>query len=564
VCGDDALAFRLAGELVQRHHGQVVVVIRSADGPYLRRIAGLDSVRVIEWDGSYTDAFTAAHIAAADALALVERNDVANIDAALSAHEMCPGLRMVVRMFNTSLGEGLAELPYCTVLSDGAIAAPAFVAAALGEATPTLRLHDNTLFVGHRSEVSTRDTLCGLATTAGRDEPELLPANQAAADLVLARAAPTTAGTVHRRPGLTNRYPIGGVLARVWRRLRIVLAVFVGLLFIGAGVLLAVRPEHNWWAALYTSVLVVVGSGDANADVTTAEQVTITALAMLGIALVPLLTATVVDAVVKTRLELAQGWLSKPASDHVVVVGLGGIGSHVIRALHDRGVDVVAIDRSADARGAQVARDLRIPLIVGDASRKEILQAASVSTCRSLMVITSDDVTNLETALAARGIRRDLRVVLRLFDGDMAARVQHAFDIADSHSVSYLAVPSFAARMLGRDLDTVPVGRHVLLVATLTVGAYAPLEDRTVRDVWRPNEAWLCELTNPLGQRLESPAGGRRIRRGDKLLVVATRNGLARLVAETTAPPESAPRPPIVLHDALPPGPVGPNPNAQR
>ena len=95
-------------------------------------------------------ALAAADLATAGALALLERDDVANMDAALRAHKFNPALRVVVRMFNTSLGEGLAQLPYCTVLSDTEIAAPAFVAAAIGEDMPTVRLRDGAFVVADR------------------------------------------------------------------------------------------------------------------------------------------------------------------------------------------------------------------------------------------------------------------------------------------------------------------------------------------------------------------------------------------------------------------------------
>jgi hypothetical protein len=65
--------------------------------------------------------------------------------------------------------------------------------------------------------------------------------------------------------------------------------------------------------------------------------------------------------------------------------------------------------------------------------------------CR-LMAITADDATNLETALIGPAIRRDVPVVLRLFDGDFADRIQRAFNITVSRSVSYLA-PPFAAHI---------------------------------------------------------------------------------------------------------------------
>src|SRR6202000_2800637 len=103
-----------------------------------------------------------------------------------------------------------------------------------------------------------------------------------------------------------------------------------------------------------------------------------------------------------------------------------------------------------------------------------------------LITATSSDMVNLETALQARAMRGDdsLRIVLRLFDDDLAYRVSRNLANVVSRSVSYLAAPAFAVAMLEHQvLRTIPVGRHVLLIADLRVepgGASAggPLPDR--------------------------------------------------------------------------------------
>nr|MDT0663291.1 NAD-binding protein [Micromonospora sp. DSM 115978] len=550
ICGDDSLAYRLADELLNRHGCGVTIIMRSRTSRYGRRITNLTGVRIIESDRPDTDAYRAADLDSADALALVERDDVANIEAALHAHDLNPGLRIVVRMFNTSLGDGIGRLPYCTVLSDGALAAPAFVAAAVGEVAPKEGLRNGTMFVAHRDEVPARAVLVGLASTVGRDDPEVLPAEQDDADLVLASAAPPTLPAPTRRRRPTQGYPVGLIVGRVWRRVRLMLGVFAALLLAGAGLLGWQRPELTRWEAFYSATLAAFGGADADPTATALEQVTLVVLTICSIAVIPLLTAAVVDAVVKVRLDVTDGALPRRIAGHVVVVGLGGVGSHVVEALHALGVDVVAVDRSADARGAQVARELGLPLVVGDARRRETLLAASVPTCAALLAITSDDATNLESALVARTVRSDLRVVLRLFDGDFAQQVQRAFDLTISRSVSYLAVPSFAARMLGQELEAVAVERRVLLIAEIVVAPYSALENRTVGDVRRPGAAWLVRLTNALGAKLPaSVAAGRRLQRNDRLLVVATRAGLARLMAEAAPPPENAPRPAIVPYE---------------
>jgi Trk K+ transport system NAD-binding subunit len=263
------------------------------------------------------------------------------------------------------------------------------------------------------------------------------------------------------------------------------------------------------------------------------------------------LTAAVVDAAVNARLALASVGPIDPLSDHVVVVGLGNVGTRVVEALHDFGVDVVAIDRRDQAPGVRVARDLGIPVIVGDATQEGTLRAAWVQTCRALVVVSVDDVNNLETALLGRALAKDLRVVLRLFDGDFADRVERAFGLTISRSVSYLAAPVFAAAMMGRAvLDAIQVRRRVLLVAELPVGPGSDLEGEQVGKLGRPHESRLLAVRTGRGaQTLWSPPAGRRLVRTDRILVVATRIGLSRLLTRSSPAGEEEPRRPVAALD---------------
>ena len=71
----------------------------------------------------------------------------------------------------------------------------------------------------------------------------------------------------------------------------------------------------------------------------------------------------------------------------------------------------------------------------------------------SLGPFTDDDAANLTTAFHARALRSDLRIVLRLFDPDLAARLDRALGDYRSRSVSSLAAPSFAAAAVGWDAE---------------------------------------------------------------------------------------------------------------
>jgi Trk K+ transport system NAD-binding subunit len=217
------------------------------------------------------------------------------------------------------------------------------------------------------------------------------------------------------------------------------------------------------------------------------------------------------------------------------VVGLGNVGTRVIRQLYQRGLQVVAIDKTDHARGAALARELDVPVIIGDASREETLRAASVQTCRALVVLSTDDVVNLEAAINGRALNPGLRVVLRLFDGDFADRVERAFHIDVSRSVSYLAAPAFAAAMLQRDvIGAIPVNRKVLLIAEVPVCAGSFADGVSVADVQGLDGVRVIAVTSS-GSTHWSPRPDRSLAVDDRLTVVATRDGLGRVVAATSA-----------------------------
>ncbi|MEV4533353.1 NAD-binding protein [Asanoa sp. NPDC049518] len=553
VWGDNTLARRLASELINTYAVPVTVIVRSADADQAPDIADLEPETgdpdlrpvVVAAARLTPDVLVRAGVAEASAVALVERDDVANVDAAMMVRELNPTARIVVRVYNPILAQGVtAMLGDCDVLSGSEIAAPAFVAAALGDDVPTyVRLTDEFLVTAHRSEQPDPDDIvCGLAVLDGRAEPETLPADESRADLLLVRRY----GEPPRHKARPARLPLRVtrlVLGR--RRLRYALAGVVALLFVSTALLAHLR-DLTVWEAGYLAVVTAIGGIEGEVTGGAVEHVVLVALGLAGVALVPFVTVLVVEAVVTARLALASGALTRPVANHVVIVGLGNVGTRVLRELHGFGVDLVCVDRSADARGVAVARELGVPVIIGNGNSAETLRAASVATARALLVLSTDDVSNLETALLGRALHGGrLRVVLRLYDEDFARRVKRTFDIDLSRSVSYLAAPAFAAALFGREvIDAIPVGRRVLLVADIPVGAGSDLEGRLCPEVDRPTEVRLIAVrTGRIGQTLWTVPERRRLVRTDRLIVVATRAGLAGLLARTRPNPDAPPLP---------------------
>jgi Trk K+ transport system NAD-binding subunit len=294
---------------------------------------------------------------------------------------------------------------------------------------------------------------------------------------------------------------------------------------------------YSWPDAVYLTVLDAAGAAQPDRELSVAEKIIQSMITIVGIAFIPVVTAAVVDAIVGSRLAAALG-RPRPVSGHVVVVGLGNVGSRVIEQLHDLGVTVLGVERDESSRGVAKARHLGLPVVIGDASREDTLREAYVESSRALVAVTNNDVTNLEAALHGRAMRSDLRIVLRLFDDDLAERVQRSFSIQISRSVSFLAAPAFAAAMMHHDvLATIPVGRRVLLIAEVPVAGGSPLAGQRLEQINVEGLARVFALQRHGSDRLElPPPAAHPLAGGDRLVVVATRGGLSTLLARAEPP----------------------------
>jgi Trk K+ transport system NAD-binding subunit len=528
VCGDGPLAYRITEELTSRYGERVTVILPSRQRNHGPRLAALRGVRVLEHPELTVGAFADAGVASARALAIVWQDDVGNFHAGLRAQELNPALRLVLAIFNRRLGEHIRQLfPDCTVLSGTAMSAPSFVAAALGETAPShVRVQRRTLYVAKQGDVGPSHVICGIATPADDlAEPRLLPPGTAGADLVLAVADGTP-----RNPLARHRDPVRaatGLLRRVvWHKFGVVFSALLAVVVVGY-VLLTYRYSTS--NAIYLTLMDLTGSALTSPKDRGVEKVAQVLLTFDGMAFIPVVTALIVGA----RLTGSVRRAPRPPGDHIIVVGLGNVGTAVTGQLHDLGFDVVCIDNNPNANGIAMARQLGLPVVIGDAFREETLRAASLEDCLALVSVTSQDIVNLETALNARSLREDLRVVLRLADDDLAERLQKTIGNTVSRSVPYLAAPAFAAAMLEHQvLRTIAMGRHVLLIADVQVGDQAGLAGSFVGDTEQDGQARVLALQVSGGAGLNwSPRRGYRLTAGDRLIVLATRRGLSRFLS---------------------------------
>jgi len=134
--------------------------------------------------------------------------------------------------------------------------------------------------------------------------------------------------------------------------------------------------------------------------------------------------------------------------DHVVLCGLGHLGCRVLEQLVASDIPVVVLERHRKGRFITRARELKVPLLIRDMKEDQALIDAGIKHARAVIICTNDAMANLEVALDSRRMNPKIRVIMRLFDEQIADKLSGAMSVDVAFSSSSLAAPVVAALAL--------------------------------------------------------------------------------------------------------------------
>jgi hypothetical protein len=140
-------------------------------------------------------------------------------------------------------------------------------------------------------------------------------------------------------------------------------------------------------------------------------------------------------------------WMTVMASthrDHVVLCGLGHLGYRILDQLLRSGTQVVALEKEDTARFLPDARRTGIPILIRDMKDDQALLDAGIEHARAIVIATNDDMANLEVALDSRRMNPKIRILMRLFDQQIADKLKEAKLIDEAFSSAALAAPVVA------------------------------------------------------------------------------------------------------------------------
>ncbi len=216
---------------------------------------------------------------------------------------------------------------------------------------------------------------------------------------------------------------------------------------------------------------------------------------------------------------------------HVIILGVGHLGTRVVRALVAMGFDTIAIDRSTDPEKDAELDRLGVPLVIGDGRLASTLDTAGIRKAQALIVCTSNDHMNLEVTMRARDLNPNIRIVVRMWEDHFAEQIQRFMNVEAVLSATDLAAPSFAAYALGIEItQTFSIDGEDYSMVRLTVTPGSFLDGQTI-GVLQDSENFDIVLHSHDGDPQVHPEDNAVVHAGDTLVIFAQHRKITDVVS---------------------------------
>jgi Trk K+ transport system NAD-binding subunit len=305
-------------------------------------------------------------------------------------------------------------------------------------------------------------------------------------------------------------------------------AMVVLVLAVALAVLLFPRADDSLSAAdgFFTALVLMTGGTYADLfpafhHLSNAIRLFSIVLSVIGTVAVGLLYAWFTERLMTLRLRLLPRRPRPPERDHVVIVGLGGVGRAAATLLDELGRAAVGVEPS-DLLEPRTLPNLAV--VKGNGNDVGSLREAHLGEARGLLAATNNDWMNLEIALVARKLNPDCAMVIRTEDTRFSDNVTDLVPGLRVLCIPVIAASAFAAAALGENvIDLFQLGRTTVFVVEYRIEAEDALRGSTLAEVAegyavvpilharQDHEARPCSASD----------GSIRLQLGDRLAVLA-------------------------------------------
>jgi voltage-gated potassium channel len=343
------------------------------------------------------------------------------------------------------------------------------------------------------------------------------------------------AGEERRRPESRTVYEPRVALRRIESALLALVIIAV------AGVLgYMVFEGWSFGDALYMTVITLTTVGYKEVrDLDATGQLWTMLLLIMGVGTLFYAAVSSVELVVegtirgyfgRRRMEAAINKLNA----HYILCGYGRVGRQVAREFANDGVPFVIVEQEPATVEECVEEGYLV--LLGEASDDEVLEEAGVRRARGLVAAVDSDAGNVFVVLSARKLNPGLHIVARAGSDESAAKLEiaGADRTLSPYAVGGRRLASLATQPLVVDfLDIVTRGEEGIefRLEEFGVPKDSVIADHTIGElkIGERTGAMILAVRSEEGRFDTTPSADDRIRAGDTLIVLGTREQLTRL-----------------------------------
>ncbi|BAY99002.1 TrkA-N domain protein [Tolypothrix tenuis PCC 7101] len=515
------------------------------------------------------------------AILIVTSNERVNIAAAFAARSLNPQIRLVIRSAQENLNELLSHnLGNFVAFEATQLPAKSFALAALSSETRSFFTLENHLLRVFRTQIDAshpwaKHSLLSEINTAHRRilahakagnllpqafhkwEPntQVLPGDTVAYievnDPLATRSIQPASSRQQFLPTIMTAMKwqnIHNALLQFWeessqiRRVVLVGGMFMVSLFLCGTLLYKLQyPQLSFQDALNVSLVLSIGGydnlfGQLQLPFKIPWWLHLFSISqtVAGTVFVGILYAVMTERVLAAKFQFSQRRLPIPKADHVVLIGLGRVGQRVAQLLQELKQPLVGVTANEIDPGTLST----LPLIQGNI--KNALSKVNLNTAKSVLVVTDDEVANLEIALMTHASNPTANLVIRTLDPGFSENVAKLLPYARVLGVYALAAEAFVAAAFGENvLNLFRLNNQTTLVTEYQIETNDTLNGKLLGEIaygYGIVPILHVKATQQIPKFM--PSDDIRLAVGDRLIVLATIAGLQRVERGSLAPPQ--------------------------
>ncbi len=243
--------------------------------------------------------------------------------------------------------------------------------------------------------------------------------------------------------------------------------------------------------------------------------------------------------------------------DHVIIVGYGPAGRHLVQVMHDSGIPYIVVEMNPASVKEMKRKD--IPVIFGDATRPHILQLTGVNKAKLCVIATNAPSASPLILKRARVMNPTLQLIVRtrylnevdhlekqgadiVVPEEMETTVRLFSHVLGAYMISQQEIDRHVQNMRAHDYEIMRGSiqeAHLMVLKGLdeeglhtravTVRDGSDAADQTLQELNLRNEYQLTVLAvKREKQTIGNPAGDFKLKAGDRLVMVANAEQFAK------------------------------------